>query len=272
VGAARQALTAVDGRLVPARPTMAWTVWQDAPPRAAKRHVACAGLRQLPVGVPVTAAHAAARADWRRLVPPGGGYGVDRGDAADARLQARPDLPCHVLARGQHNAADAGPEECPRSAAGQAAGVRRDGLLRRLGPAPHPRLRPQPCRVVRVASGQTTAAGPPALLGLVTKPLELEAEPRAVASRWRWAVALLVRCWPGGVGCRHRLRQRANGVRLQVSGALIARLRISLWVGRPPPTRTSARLGLYRSAGASAAEVSAQPERWPFHVSPPGKP
>lgn len=70
--AALHALTAVDGRLLPALPTMAWALWQDAQHRAAKMPVAFEVLRQIPVGVTVTAGHASERAAWRRLVQPGG--------------------------------------------------------------------------------------------------------------------------------------------------------------------------------------------------------
>jgi hypothetical protein len=79
--AAWQSLTAVDGSLLPALPKMAWALWQDAQHRAAKRHVACAVLRQVPVGGTVTAGNASERAALRRLVRPGGLYVMDRGSA-----------------------------------------------------------------------------------------------------------------------------------------------------------------------------------------------
>ena len=44
-------LVAIDGRLLPALPRMAWAVWQDEQHRAAKMQVAFAALRQVPVGV-----------------------------------------------------------------------------------------------------------------------------------------------------------------------------------------------------------------------------
>jgi hypothetical protein len=69
---ALRALTAVDGSLLPALPQMTWALWQDAQHRAAKMHVAFEGLRQIPGGVTVTAGNASERAEWRRLVQPGG--------------------------------------------------------------------------------------------------------------------------------------------------------------------------------------------------------
>src|SRR5215216_4893421 len=46
-------LIAVAGSLLPALPRMAWALWQDEQHRAAKMHVAFAGLRQGPVDVTV---------------------------------------------------------------------------------------------------------------------------------------------------------------------------------------------------------------------------
>jgi len=266
--AAWQALTAVDGSLLPALPKMAGALWPDAQPRAAKRHVAFEVRRQIPVGVTVTAGHASDRTAWRRLVQPGGCSVVDRGSADDELFQDLHDLPCRFLARVHYNAAYEVQEERPVSAAAQAAGVRRDGLIRRLGTPHHtPRL-PQPCRVVLVASGNTRAEGTPDLLVLGTNQLDLEAAWVALAYRWRWAVALLFRWLTWVLGCRHLLSQRENGVRLQVYVAIIASLLISLWVGRPPTKRTDERLGFYLSGWASEAEVIAHLDRW--HVlSPP---
>jgi hypothetical protein len=65
-------LTAVDGSLLPALPKMAWALWQDEQQRAAKRPVAFEVLRQVPVGVTVTAGNASEGAEVRRLGPPGG--------------------------------------------------------------------------------------------------------------------------------------------------------------------------------------------------------
>ncbi len=79
--AALAQLTAVDGSLLPALPRMAWALWQDDQHRAAKRHVAFAVLRQGPVDVTVTAGNGSERAEWRRLVQPGGFSVVDRGYA-----------------------------------------------------------------------------------------------------------------------------------------------------------------------------------------------
>jgi hypothetical protein len=269
--AALQALTAVDGSLLPALPKMAWALWQDAQHRAAKMHVAFEVLRQIPVGVAVTAGQASERAEWRRLVQPGGFYVVDRGYADYALFQELHELPCHFLARVQYNAAYEVHEERPVSAAAQAAGVQRDCLIRRLGTPHHTSLLPQPFRVVLVASGKTRADGTPDLLVLVTNYLALEAELVALAYRFRWAVELFFRWLKCVLGCRHLLSQSENGVRMQVYVAIIASLLISLWVGRPPTKRTYEMLCFYLSDWASEAEMIAHLDRLHFRSPPASK-
>jgi hypothetical protein len=265
--AALRALTAVDGSLLPALPKMAWAVWQDDQPRAAKMHVAFEVLRQIPIGVTVTAGTASERGEWRRLVRPGGFYVVDRGYADCTLFQDLHDLPCRFIGRVQYNAAYEVQEERPVTAAAHATGVRRDGLIRRLGTAHHTRLLPQPFRVVLVASGQAKVEEPPGLLVLVTNHLDLEAELVALAYRYRWVVELFFRWLKCGLGCRHLLSQCANGVRLQVYVAIIATLLISLWIERPPTKRTYEMVCFYLSGWANEAELGTHIDR--LHLKAP---
>lgn len=171
----------------------------------------------------------------------------------------------------QYQAAYAVHEERLGSAAAQAAGVQRDGLIRRLGTSHHTALRPQPFRVVLVASGKTRADGTPDLLVWVTKHLELDAELVALAYRCRWAVERFCRWLKGVVGCRQLLSQRENGVRMQVYVAIIARRLISLWVGRPPTKRTYEMLCFYLSGWASEADMIAHLDRLHVRSPPAGK-
>jgi Transposase DDE domain len=250
-------LTAVDGSLLPALPRMAWALWQDDQHRAAKMHVAFAVLRHGPVDVTVTAGNASERAEWRRLVQPGGFYVVDRGYADYGLFQDLHDWPCSFICRVQDNAAYEVHEERPVSLAAEAAGVRRDALLRRLGTAHHTRLLPQPFRVVLVATGKTHADGTPDVLVLVTNRLDLDAELVALAYRYRWAVELFFRWVKCVLGCRHLLSHGVNGVRIQVYAALIASLLISLWIERAPTKRTYEMLCFYLTGWATEAELIA---------------
>ena len=60
-------LVAIDGSLLPALPRMVWALWQDDQHRAAKMHLAFAALRQVPVGVTVTAGNGSERAQARAV-------------------------------------------------------------------------------------------------------------------------------------------------------------------------------------------------------------
>ena len=131
--AALAQLIAVDGSLLPALPRMAWALWQDDQHRAAKMHVAFAVLRQGPVDVTVTAGNGSERAEWRRLVQPGGFSVVDRGYVDYSLFQELHDLPCSFLCRVKDNAVYEVQEERALAPAAVHAGVVRDAVLRRLG-------------------------------------------------------------------------------------------------------------------------------------------
>jgi Transposase DDE domain len=204
-------------------------------------------------------------------VPPGGFYVFARGSIDYAVFQALHDLPCSCLGRVKANVSYEVHEEHPVSAAARAAGVERAVVLRRLGTAHQSRLLPHPFRLVQVATGQTAAHGAPAVRVLVTHRLDLDAERGALASRYRWAVALLFRWVKWVWGCRHLLSQTANGVRMQVYVALIASLLISLGVGSAPTKRTYEMRCVSLSGWASETELIAHLERLHQQAPPPCK-
>jgi len=186
-------------------------------------------------------------------------------------FQELPDLPCSFLGRVKTTVSDEIQEEHPVSAPARAAGVAREVVLRRLGTAHHRRLLPHPFRLVQVATGKTDAQGTPAVMGVVTHRLDLDAALVALASRYRWAVELFFRWVKWVLGCRHLLSQTANGVRMQGYVALIASLLISLWVGRVPTKRTYEMLCCYLSGWASELEWLAPLERLHQKAPPPCK-
>ena len=176
-----QELVAIDGSLLPALPRRVWAVWQDERHRAAKMHVAFAALRQVPVGVTVTAGNGTERTEARRLVQPGGFYVFDRGYGDYELFAELHALPCSFVVRVQDRAAYVVEQARPLSAAAWAAGVRSDGVLSRLGTAPQRPCQAQPLRVVRVATEKTHPAGTPVDLVLVTNRLDLDADLSALA-------------------------------------------------------------------------------------------
>ena len=269
--AALKNLVAVDGSLLPACARMAWALWQDEQHRAAKMPVAFAVLRQGPIDVTITAGNGSERAEWRRLVQPGGFYVVDRGYVDSSLFQELHEVPCSFLCRLKDNAAYEVQEERALSPAAVHVGVVRDAVLRRLGTAHHTRVLPQPFRMVQVATGKTRKDGTPDVLVLVTNRLDLDAELLAVAYRYRWAVELFFRWVKCVLGCRHLLSQGMNGVRIQVYAAFIASLLISLWVGRAPTKRTYEMLCFYLSGWATEAELIAHIDRLHLKAPPPCK-
>jgi hypothetical protein len=265
-----QDLVALDGSLLPALPRRVWAGWQDEQQRAAKMHVAFAALRQVPVGVTVTAGNGAERKQARELVQPGGFYVFDRGYVDYDLFADLHALPCSFVARVKEDAAYEGAQERPVSAAARATGVLQDVVLRRLGTAHHRPCAAQPLRVVRVATDKCHPDGAPVEMVLVTNRLDLEADLIALAYRSRWTVELFFRWLKCILGCRHLLSQSENGVQLQVYMALIASLLISLWVGRAPTKRTYELLCFYLSGWASPQEVLTHIERLQL-PAPPGK-
>jgi len=127
-------LVAIDGSLLPALPRMVWAVWQDEQHRAAKMHVAFAALRQVPVGVTVTAGTGAERTQARQLVQPGGFYVFDRGDVDDELVADLHALPCSFIVRIQAGAAYEVAQERPLAAAARTAGVTCDSCCGAWGP------------------------------------------------------------------------------------------------------------------------------------------
>jgi hypothetical protein len=264
-------LVAIDGSLLPALPRMVWAVWQDGQHRAAKMHVAFAALRQVPVGVTVTAGTGAERAQARQLVQPGGFYVFDRGYVDYELFADLHALPCSFVARVKEGAAYEGAQARPLSAAARAAGVTHDVVVRRLGTAHHRPCQAQPLRVVRVATDKRHPDGTPVEMVLVTNRLDLTADLIALAYRYRWTVELFFRWLKCILGCRHLLSQSENGVQLQVYMALIASLLVSLWVGRAPTKRTYEMLCHYLSGWATTAEVLTHIDRLQLKAPPSKK-
>jgi hypothetical protein len=263
-------LVALDGSLLPALPRMVWALWQDEQHRAAKRHLAFAALRQIPVGVTVTAGNSSERAQARQLVQPGGFYVCDRGYVDYDLFAEWHALPCSFIVRVQNTAAYEVAQARPLSAAARAAGVTSDVVLQRLGTAHPAPCAAQPLRVVRVTTDKRHKDGTPVELVLVTNRLDLDADLIALAYRYRWTVELFFRWFKCILGGRHLLSHSANGGQLQIYMALIASLLISLWVGRAPTKRTYEMLCFYLSGWASTTEVIAHVER--LHLpAPPSK-
>ena len=136
-------------------------VGQDDQPRAAQKPVACAVLRPGPGDVTGTAGNASERAAVRRGVPPGGFSVFDRGSLDAALFQELHDLPCRFLGRVKAHGSYEGHEAHPVAAAARAAGVEREVVRRRVGPAHQTRVRPNRSASGRARRARRTPRGRP---------------------------------------------------------------------------------------------------------------
>lgn len=249
-------LTAVDGTLLPALPRMAWALWQDPAHRAAKAHVAVEVLTGLPVDATVTAGNGSERAEWRKMVRPGGFYVADRGYVDYSLMRELDALPCRFLVRLQDNAVFEPLESRPVSGAAKALGVVSDVLVKRLGTEKHNPLLRRPWRVVTLER-PGRVAGTVERWTLSINDTEMDAELVALAYRHRWQVELFFRWLKAILGLRHLILEGPAGVAMQVYAALIASVLIAARAGLRPTKRTFEMLQFYFSGWASAEELEA---------------
>jgi Transposase DDE domain len=254
--AALQGLVAVDGSLLPALPRMAWALWLDEGHRAAKMHLHFEVLRGAPVRVSVTEGNGPEIEELRRALQPGRLYAIDRGYAEYRLFQDIIDAGSSFIGRIRDNAVWRVVEERPLTAAGRAAGVRRD-LVVWLGCADSGGAFKQPVRVLAVETGKADARGRPEVLLLATDRLGLPAELVGLGYRFRWAVELFFRWFKCILGCRHLLSTARDGVTIQVYLAVVAGLLLSVWTGHQPTKRTYEMFCFYFSGWASEEEVQA---------------
>jgi hypothetical protein len=249
-------LVAVDGTLLPALPRMAWALWQDPSHRAAKAHVAVEVLTGLPVDATITAGNGSERAEWRKMVRPGGFYVADRGYVDYSLMRGLDELPCRFLVRLQDNAVFEPLESRPVSAAAKALGVVGDVVVKRLGTEKHNPLLKRPWRVVTIQR-PGRRAGTVERWTLATNDPEMDADLVALAYRHRWQVELFFRWLKAILGVRHLILESPTGVALQVYAALIASVLIAARTGLKPTKRTYEMIGFYLSGWASADEMAA---------------
>jgi IS4 transposase len=246
-------LTAVDGTLLAALPTMAWALWKDDGHRAAKLHLQFDILKGVPCDARLTAAAASEPAEFQAMVAPGRFYVLDRGYACYDLLRAIHATGSSFVVRVKDSVAYGLTEERPLTDAARSAGVVRDTSIFRLGQLYGQETWRQPLRLVVVR--RTKADGTLEELWLVTDRLDLPAELIALVYRYRWTVELFFRWFKCILGCRHLLAQSANGVAIQCYVALIASLLVVLWTGRKPTKRTWEMLQFYLNGWATLEEL-----------------
>jgi hypothetical protein len=254
---ALRGLTVVDGSLFRALPKMAWALWTDKQHRAVKMHVHFDVLKAVPTDVSITTGNGSERDQLRASLDAGGFYVIDRGYRDWAFFQEIIDAGASFVGRVQDNTVIHAAEEQTLTAAGRAAGVVRDVVIKQTGNKRHKTKLTHPLRIVVIDTGKRLLNGKPDLLVLCTNRLDLTAEMVALAYKHRWAIELFFRWLKSILGCRHLLANSRAGVTIQIYLAIIASLLISLWVGRKPTVRTLEMIQFYFTGWATEAELMA---------------
>jgi hypothetical protein len=252
---ALRGLTIVDGSLLPALPKMVWALWQDDKHRAAKMHVHFDVLKEVPADVSITTANDSERDQLRDKLDSGGFYVVDRGYRDWDLFQEIIDAGASFVGRVQDNTVIHVYKERQVTAAGGAAGVLRDVVIKKTGNRGRKKLR-HALRIVVIDSGKRLRNGKPDLVILCTNRLDLPAELVGLAYKHRWAIELFFRWFKSILGCRHLLANSRHGVTIQIYLAMIASLLISLWAGRKPSIRTLEMIQFYFTGWATEEELT----------------
>jgi hypothetical protein len=261
-------LTAVDGTLLQALPTITWALWRDDRHRAIKNHVHFEVLKGVPVQATITEANAGETIVLEAQLQAGRIYVIDRGYAKYRLLQQILDHSSSFVCRLHDNYVSQELEVRSVSAEAQAVGVIQDRLVR-LGCEPRSQDLAGPVRVVElkcqphVKRMHTGRGGPEQSekIVLVTNLLELPADVIALIYRYRWTIEIFFRFYKHILGCRHLLSHNRNGIELQTYTAILACMLISLWTGRKPTLRTFEMLCWYFTGMASPEELIAHLQR-----------
>jgi hypothetical protein len=250
---ALRGLTAVDGTILRALPSMAWALWQDDQHRGLKVHLHFEVLKGVPVDAHISPAACSEPEHLRAMLQSDRLYVIDRGYADFQLFADILEAGSSFVGRVKDNIAFQVETERPLTADARAAGVMRDTELRRLGTDHHRQALKKPIRLVVVRVCQRD--GQWHELWLLTDRFDLTPEQVALAYRYRWTIELFFRWFKCILGCRHLLALDANGVAIQIYVALIASLLVVLWTGRKPTRRTWEMLQFYLMGWASAEEV-----------------
>ncbi len=266
----QQALTAVDGSLLPALPKMLWALWLDDKNKAAKLHLEFDILKGVPTRGEITHGNANEKTNLRNALSPNKLYVLDAGFNLYSLFQDIINANSSVVARLRDNAIWEVLEERPLTKDDITAGVTKDILVNLGGKNKQESLtspvrvievfhkgdssRPRPSRVSSKKTFRTTDSDYTFLL--VTDRTDLPAETIALIYKYRWQIELFFRWFKCILGCRHLLAHSENGLTIQVYCALIASLLITLWTGCKPTKRTFEMLCFYFLGWADDEELA----------------
>ncbi len=255
-------LTAVDGTLLKCLPKIAWALWIDDEHKAVKNHLHFEILKGVPVKATITDGNANEKDVLADTLEAGRIYVLDRGYAKYGLLQKILDGRSSFVCRIRDNYVCEVIEERRITAAGEAAGVVRDRIVR-LGSNTKSYEIAEAVRVVEVkclphVKRMHTGRGGPEqsqTIAIATNLLDVEADVIALIFKHRWTIETFFRFYKHILGCRHLLSYNQNGIELQTYSAIIACMLISLWTGRKPTLRTYEMLCWYFTGMADEEEL-----------------
>jgi len=258
-----QAVTAVDGTVLPALPRMTWAVWLGDRKRGAKAHVHFDVRRSAPTEAQVTDANASEIASLREHLEPGRLYVMDRGYRSLELLQDIVDADSSAVIRWRANARYEVIEERELTDMDRAANVVSDRVVRLGGkrirhklrvpvrlveifvPARKHRGLGRPRKRVSADKRKRRMPGEPYTLYLVTDRLDLPAEIVGLIYQSRWMIELYFRTLKSVFNLRHLLSDSIEGVTIQFYASLIATMLLSEYTGVKANKRAYELVALY---------------------------
>lgn len=247
-----QAITLVDGTLLPALTRIAEAMWLTTRTGTAhhawRLHTHFSLNLHVPLRMDLTngrnSGDSSERSVLRQRLAADHLYVADRGyekfELFDQIVAAR----SSYVIRVRDNISYQVLQERPLTDADRAAGVVLDAVVL-LGEKGHPT---HPTRLVLVQTkphekrsnrkGNTGAGPSDGLLRMVTNLLDVPAEIIALLYAYRYTIELFFRFFKHLLGCRHLLSDKPEGIRIQVYCAVIACMLLSLWTDRKPAKAT----------------------------------
>ncbi len=252
----RQAITLVDGTLLPALPRIAEAMWLTTRTGTAhhawRLHTQFSLDLHVPLRMDLTHGRNSGPANeknvLRQQLAPDHLYVMDRGYAQFTLFDDIVAAGSSYVCRVRDNTACALREERPLTEAARAAQVVSDQVVDLGHPDSSHRGPQQPVRLVIVQvsphdkrsnrKGHTGAGPSDGLLRIATNLLDVPAEIIALLYQYRYTIELFFRFFKHLLGCRHQLSDKPDGIRIQVYCAIIACMLLSLWTGRKPTLAT----------------------------------
>lgn len=268
-------VTLVDGTLLKALPRIAEAMWLTTAAgtrhHAWRLHTHFELDKHVPTRMDLTVGRNSGDSDEREVLErhlrPDRCYVMDRGYAKFTLFNAIHAAQSSYVCRVRDNSVYDIAEDRPLSDDDRQAGVLSDRLVT-LGVGAGAKRRPDhPVRLVCVQTtphdkrsnrkGHTGAGPSDGVLRIATDLLDVPASVIALLYRYRFTIEVFFRFFKHVLGCRHLLSDRPRGIEIQVYGAIIACMLISLYTGRKPTLRTYEMVCYYFTGLADQDELLA---------------